>query len=104
MEVTEDWGDVFPGAGASEEASSRVLYVLKFVEDSGGGTIEQAVAVVKSGCDESVDEGFSGSEREFGPEAGNVTEVEECSFCCVIYVGHEREGGVNDNTQVTDLG
>ena len=35
VEVLEDRGDVIMSAGVGEEASSRVLDVLKFIEDFG---------------------------------------------------------------------
>lgn len=35
VEILEDWGDVITGAGVSEEAGSRVLDILQFIEDSG---------------------------------------------------------------------
>ena len=60
VEVVEDWGDVVSGSCFGEKAGSRVLDILQFFEDFGGGTVEEAIAVVESGCNESMDECFSG--------------------------------------------
>ena len=46
VEVVEDWSDVVSGAGVGEETSSRVLDMLEFVKDFGGGAMEDAVAVI----------------------------------------------------------
>ena len=35
VELLEDWGDVVTGAGVGEQASSRVLYALEFIENFG---------------------------------------------------------------------
>lgn len=48
VEVLEDRGDVISGAGMSEQTGSRVLDVLKFVENFGGYAVEDAIAVVES--------------------------------------------------------
>ena len=55
VEVPEDRSDVVTGAGVSEEASSRVLDVLEFIEEFGGCSIQDAVAVIKAGCNEGMD-------------------------------------------------
>lgn len=47
----------------SEKTGGGVLNVLEFMEEFGGCTIENAVAVVEAGCNEGVDQGFGGSER-----------------------------------------
>ena len=39
VEVSEDRGDVFITAGGGEQASGRVLDILKFIEDSVWGAI-----------------------------------------------------------------
>ena len=49
MKVTEDWCDVLPGAGTGKKAGSRVLYILEFVDDFGGGAIKETIAVIKPG-------------------------------------------------------
>ena len=49
MEFTEDRCDVFPGAGTGEEACSRVLDILEFIEDFGGGAVEKTIAIVEPG-------------------------------------------------------
>ena len=49
MEFTEDRCDVFSGAGTGEEACSRVLDILEFIEDFGGGAIEKTIAIVEPG-------------------------------------------------------
>ena len=61
MELTEDWFDVFSGACSGEETGGRVLNDLQFVDDFFGGAIEDAIAEVESGGDESVYECFSSS-------------------------------------------
>ncbi|MEQ2211533.1 hypothetical protein XENOCAPTIV_005342 [Xenoophorus captivus] len=35
VELLQNWGDVVTGAGLGEQASSRILYVLGFIEDFG---------------------------------------------------------------------
>lgn len=57
--------------------------VLWFLELSGGKTTEKAIAVIKSGIDECMDEDFSCRLGEGGTEAGDVVEVEERSFSCM---------------------
>lgn len=50
VEVLEDWSDVVPGAGVSEQKGSQVLDVLEFVfffEEFGGCTVQNAVSVVQ---------------------------------------------------------
>lgn len=59
VEVLKDKGDVVAGAGVSEEAGGRVLDILEFIEEFGGCAIKDAIAVVKVGCNEGVDQGFS---------------------------------------------
>ena len=54
MKFTEDRCDVFSGAGTGEEACSRVLDILEFIEDFGGGAVETTFAIVKPGCNESM--------------------------------------------------
>ena len=58
MEFLEDGGDVITGASVGEQASSRVLEVLKFIEEFALCAKEDAVAVVTSGSDEDMDQGF----------------------------------------------
>lgn len=60
VKLTEDGGDVFSGAGVSEQPGGRVLNILQFLENSGGEAIEDAVTVVESGGDECMDECFGG--------------------------------------------
>lgn len=47
------------------QASSRVLDVLEFIEEFGLCAIEDAVAVVSSGSDESMDQGFYSRENVY---------------------------------------
>ena len=51
--------DVVSGAGVGEEAGSRVLDMLEFIEEVGWYAVEDAIAVVESGCDECMKQGFS---------------------------------------------
>ena len=51
-----------------------------------------------------MDENFGGGRVQGRPEACNVPEVKEGSFGDVVGVGQEREGGVEDNSEVADLG
>ena len=64
VEFLEDGGDVVAGAGEGEQAGSRVLDVLKFIEEFGWCAKEDAVAVVNSGSGEGVDQGFCSREGE----------------------------------------
>ena len=80
------------------------MHILKFFEYFGGGTVKKAIAVVESGCDKGVNECFSSGLAECGAEAGNVTEMVESSFCDVVDMGFEGEGGVQDDTKVADVG
>ena len=64
VEFLEDGGDVVTGAGVGEQAGSRVLDKLKFIEEFGRCAKEDAVAVVNSGRDESVDQSFCSREGE----------------------------------------
>ena len=78
------------------------MHILKFFEYFGGGTVKKAIAVVESGCDKGVNECFSSGLAECGAEAGNVTEMVESSFCDVVDMGFEGEGGVQDDTKVAE--
>jgi len=51
---------VFIAAGGGEQSSGRVMNILKFIEDCVERAVEDAVAVVKSGGYEGVDNNFSG--------------------------------------------
>ena len=64
VEFLEDVGDVVTGADVGEQAGSRVLDVLKFIEDFGRCAEEDAGAVVNSGSDEGVDQSFCSREGE----------------------------------------
>ena len=55
VEFTEDRGDVFSGGGAGEQAGSRVLDILQFLKGSGGEAVQDAIAIVESGGDKSMD-------------------------------------------------
>lgn len=66
---------MFVGTGGSEETGCRGLDVRKFTECYGRCTVKKAIAVVYSGCDEGMNQGFSGRE---GEESGKMFEVEEC--------------------------
>ena len=50
--MTEDGRDVFSGGGVDERSGSGVLNILQFLKNSGGETIQDAIAVVESGGDE----------------------------------------------------
>ena len=52
VKLTEDGRDVFSGGGVGEQSSSRVLNILQFLKNSGGETIQDAIAVVEFGGDE----------------------------------------------------
>lgn len=80
MKLLEDGGDVFSGAGVGEEAGSRILDVLQLLEMRRRKTIEEAIAVVESGCDEGVNEYFSCGLGEGGTDAGDVAEMKEGGF------------------------
>lgn len=84
VELLEDGGDVFSGAGVGEEAGSRVLNVLQFLEMSGRKSIEKAIAIIKSRSDEGMDEDFSCRLGEGRTEAGDVAEVEEGCFGNIV--------------------
>ena len=56
----ENGSDVVSGACTGEQTGGGVLDMLQFIEGFGCGAIEYAVAVVDPGCDECVDESFSG--------------------------------------------
>lgn len=58
VEVLEDGVDVIMAVGEVERASSRVLEVLEFIQELGWCAMEDAVAIVNSGRDEGVDQGF----------------------------------------------
>ena len=62
VEFLEDGGDVVTGAGVGEQAGSGVLDVLKITKEFGWCAKEDAVAVVNSGSDESMDQGFCSRE------------------------------------------
>ena len=52
VKLMEDGRDVFSGGGVGEQSSSRVLNILQFLKNSGGETIQDAIAVVEFGGDE----------------------------------------------------
>lgn len=52
MEILKDRGDVFTGTGVCQEAGSRVLDVLQFLESICRCTVKNTIAVVDSGCNE----------------------------------------------------
>lgn len=54
VEILKDRGNVITGTGVCQEAGSRVLDVLQFLESFCRCTIKNAIAVVDSGCDESM--------------------------------------------------
>ena len=56
VEVFEDWGNVMPGFGVGEESGCCILDQLEFVDGGVADAIEERVAVIKAGGDESVDE------------------------------------------------
>lgn len=72
VELVEDGGDVVVGAGTGENSGGGVLDVLKFIEGGGWEAVEKAVAVVQSGGDEGMCEGFSSRWSEEGTESGVV--------------------------------
>ena len=76
VEGEENRRDVVTGAGVSEEAGSRVLNHLKFMEGAGGDASEEGVTVVQAGGDEGVDEGFGSRWSETVSDFCNVAEVE----------------------------
>jgi len=90
---------VFIAAGGGEQSSGSVVNILKFIEDFVGRTKENAVAV-RSGGYEGMDENVSGGRGQGGPEACNVPGVKEGSFGDLV---GERQGGVEDDTKVSDL-
>ena len=91
VEVLEDRGDVVTGTGMGEQTGSRVLNVLEFIEDFGWWAVENAVAVVNSGSDESVDESFGSREGEWWAETSNIFEVGKGSPGDVVDVVFEGE-------------
>ena len=60
VKLTEDGRNVFSGGGVGEQSGSGVLNILQFLKNSGGETIQDAIAVVESGGDEGVNKCFSG--------------------------------------------
>ena len=46
---------MFTGVGVSKQSSSRVLYILHFLKNSGGEAIQNAIAIVEPASDEGVD-------------------------------------------------
>ena len=103
VEFLEDVGDVVTGADVGEQAGSRVLDVLKFIEDFGRCAEEDAGAVVNSGSDEGVDQSFCSREGEWWTETGYVFEVEESSFGDLIYVLLKREIVVKNDSEVVTV-
>lgn len=57
---------------------------------SGRKTIEEAIAVINSGGDESVDEGFCRRNGQSGAETGNMLEVKEGCFSDLRMCGWEE--------------
>jgi len=51
-----------------------------------------------------VDEDYSGGRGQGGPEACNVPQMKEGCFCDMVGMGEEREGGVENDAEVADLG
>ena len=51
-----------------------------------------------------MDECLSSGSGQFGAEAGDASEVEKGGFGNMVNVGVEGEGGVQDNSKVTDFG
>lgn len=72
MEILKDWSDVLSGWSVSQQAGSRVLNILKFVELFEWEAVKEAIAIIKSGGDEGVNEDFSGREGEEWTEPGYV--------------------------------
>jgi len=68
VKLALDRSDVFIAAAGGEQPSGRVLNTLKFIEDFAARAVEDAVAVVKCGGYEGMDEDFSGGRRQGGPE------------------------------------
>ena len=73
-----------------EQVGSRVLDVLKIIEEFGRCAREDTIAVVNSGSDEGLDQSFCSREGEWWTETGYVFEVEESSFGDLIYVVEKR--------------
>ena len=69
-----------------------------------GNPGHDSIAVVQTGCDEGLYKCFCHRVREGGAESGDVSEMVEGRFCYGFYMGLEREGGVQDDSQVADFG
>lgn len=102
MELMEDGGDVVVGAGTGEKSGGGVLDVLKFIEGGGWEAVEKAVAVVQSGGDEGVCEGFSSRGSEEGTESGDVFQVKKGGAGKLGDMVVEGEAGVEVDSEVAD--
>ncbi len=64
VEILKDRDDMVTGAGVGKEEYSRVLDIVKFIVDFGWCAIKDAIVVVESGCDESIEKYFSSRKGE----------------------------------------
>ena len=92
---------VFTRPGVTEEASTRVLDHLESMEGMRGDASEEGVAVIKTGRDEGVDEGFSSRGGLAVSDFGDAAEVEVGGLNNGADVGNKGESGVHDNTAST---
>lgn len=100
--MDEGGGDVLPGLGTGENPGSWVLYILEPVKRLVGYPRQDPTAVVQTGGDESVNEGLCHGVREHWPESGRIIQVQESRLSDGFDVWLEREGGVQNDTQVVD--
>ena len=59
VQITEDWSYMVVLPGTCNETGGRILNELEFGEFGGWNAVQEAVAVVQTGCDECMDEPFS---------------------------------------------
>lgn len=103
VELLEDRCNVVGGWRVCDDACSRVLDQLEFMEGFLWETEEEGVAIIQTGGDEAVYEDGSGLGGKRGAETVDVTEMEVGGADGVINVGSEGKGAVKDDTQTLDL-
>ena len=100
VKFTENGGDMVKFAGPSDEFCSGILDRLQFADFTIWQSGQNAIAIIKTGRYEGVDDGLGSLEGEMFSNASNTSNVEVGRFTNSVDVGLEGEGVVKDNTQV----